>query len=66
VFTINAGTEIISGISVFDHAGRLVATLRELNSAIASADLTHMAVGVYTLQIDTDSGTHRIPVIVNK
>jgi hypothetical protein len=66
VFTIDAGTGIISSVSVFDHAGRLVTVLNGLNTPNASADLTHVAVGVYTLQIVTNGGTHRVPVIVSK
>ncbi|MBC8884204.1 lamin tail domain-containing protein [Flavobacterium piscinae] len=53
---INAGSETISAITVFDIRGRKVASQEELNTSVASIDLTGLASQVLIVQIKMTNG----------
>jgi hypothetical protein len=53
---INAGNETISTVTVFDIRGRIVASQEELNTSVASIDLTGVASQVLIVQIKMTNG----------
>jgi hypothetical protein len=55
IFTVNVPYQINIQASVFDALGKLVTTSNETGTF--NLDLSDMPVGVYTLRLDTESGT---------
>ena len=53
---INTGNETISAVTVFDIRGRKVASQEELNTSVASLDLTGVASQVLIVQIKMTNG----------
>ena len=55
IFTVNVPDQTYIQASVFDALGKLVATSSEIGTF--NLDLSDMPVGIYTLRLDTESGT---------
>lgn len=64
--TIDAGTDQLLSVTVFDHLGKLVLNKAAGNAVSTTLDLSFVADGVYTIRIITEGGTQHVPVVIKK
>ena len=65
-FTIDAGTQIIESVLVYDNTGRLVQEINRFNGTTMAVDLSHMASGLYTVQVATADAWESISIVLER
>jgi len=66
ILKIDAGTNLLEQIEVFNNMGQLVYVLDGEQSTHQEINLMNVASGVYTVRVQTDLGTQHVAVMIDK
>ena len=65
-FTISSGEVNMNSVKIYNALGQVVYEVSDLQTAKQDVDMKHMAKGVYTLRVLTDTGTQHIPIVLER